>query len=70
MGLNTFDAFLLLASDELFETLGYGWDGSLLGFVGIALSIVPAVLLLKGPDIRRRSPFMHESMFESKDELI
>jgi hypothetical protein len=50
--------------------MGYGWDGSLLGFVGIALSIVPVVLVFKGPDIRWRSPFMRESMFEGKDELI
>jgi hypothetical protein len=70
MGRNTFGAFLPLASYELFETLGYGWAGSMLGFVGIALSIVPVVLFIKGPDIRRHSPFMRKSMFESKDELI
>ncbi|KAJ5937595.1 hypothetical protein N7454_003937 [Penicillium verhagenii] len=65
LGRNTFGAFLPLASYQLFQTLGYGWAGSLLGFVGIALSIVPVVLVLKGPDIRRRSPFMRESMFDS-----
>lgn len=64
LGRNTFGAFLPLASYELFETLGYGWAGSLLGFVGLALSIVPVVLVLKGPDIRRRSPFMRESTFD------
>ncbi|KAJ5117931.1 hypothetical protein N7448_004418 [Penicillium atrosanguineum] len=63
LGRNTFGAFLPLASYELFETLGYGWAGSLLGFVGVALSVVPVVLVLKGPDIRRRSPFMRESIF-------
>ncbi|KAJ5453936.1 uncharacterized protein N7458_004892 [Penicillium daleae] len=70
LGRNTFGAFLPLASFELFDTLGYGWAGSLLGFVGVALSVVPVVLVLKGPDIRRRSPFMRESMFESHDQAI
>lgn len=64
LGRNTFGAFLPLASFQLFDTLGYGWAGSLLGFVGVALSFVPVVLVLKGPDIRRRSPFMRESMFD------
>jgi hypothetical protein len=59
-----------LASYELFETLGYGWAGSLLGFVGVALSVVPVVLVLKGPEIRRRSPFMRESMFDPHGEMI
>ncbi|KAK5788159.1 hypothetical protein VI817_009117 [Penicillium citrinum] len=64
LGRNTFGAFLPLASFQLFDTLGFGWAGSLLGFVGVALSVVPVVLVLKGPDIRRRSPFMRESMFD------
>ncbi|KAF3391668.1 hypothetical protein F1880_007941 [Penicillium rolfsii] len=68
LGRNTFGAFLPLASFQLFDTLGYGWAGSLLGFVGVALSVVPVVLVLKGPEIRRRSPFMRESMFDSHDE--
>lgn len=68
LGRNTFGAFLPLASFQLFDTLGYGWVGSLLGLVGVALSVVPVVLVLKGPEIRRRSPFMRESMFESHDE--
>ncbi|KAJ6006825.1 hypothetical protein N7451_004769 [Penicillium sp. IBT 35674x] len=69
LGRNTFGAFLPLASYELFETLGYGWAGSLLGFVGVALSVVPVVLVLKGPDIRRRSPFMRESTFDSGEPV-
>ncbi|KAJ6103509.1 hypothetical protein N7486_005936 [Penicillium sp. IBT 16267x] len=65
LGRTTFGAFLPLASYELFQRLGYGWAGSVLGFVGVALSVVPVVLVLKGPDIRRHSPFMRESMFDS-----
>lgn len=61
LGRNSFGAFLPLASPQLFSNLGFGWAGTLLGFIGLALSIVPVVLVLKGPAIRRRSPFMRES---------
>ncbi|PYH43899.1 synaptic vesicle transporter [Aspergillus saccharolyticus JOP 1030-1] len=69
LGRNSFGAFLPLASYELFDTLGYGWAGSLLGFIGLALSVVPVVLILKGPEIRRRSPFMRESTFGADEEV-
>ncbi|CDM30182.1 hypothetical protein DTO013E5_8553 [Penicillium roqueforti] len=64
LGRNTFGAFLPLASPQLFSNLGYGWAGTLLGFIGIALSVVPVVLVWKGPEIRRRSKFMREAMWE------
>ena len=71
LGRNSFGAFLPLASYSLFTNLGFGWAGSLLGFIGLALSLVPVVLVLKGPEIRRRSPFMRESMFDhtAQDEV-
>ncbi|KAI5298682.1 hypothetical protein KEM55_003083, partial [Ascosphaera atra] len=62
-GRNLFGAFLPLASNAMFNNLGYGWAGTLLGFIGLALSVVPCVLVWKGPDIRRRSPFMREAMY-------
>ncbi|KAI5303476.1 hypothetical protein KEM56_007504 [Ascosphaera pollenicola] len=62
-GRNLFGAFLPLASTAMFNNLGYGWAGSLLGFIGLALSLVPCVLVWKGPAIRARSPFMREAMF-------
>lgn len=61
LGRNTFGAFLPLAAYELFTRLGYGWAGSLLGFVGLALSCIPVVLILYGRQIRERSPFMREA---------
>ncbi|PLB38859.1 putative MFS multidrug transporter [Aspergillus candidus] len=67
LGRNTFGAFLPLASYQLFENLGYGWAGSLLGFIGAALSVVPIVLVIKGPAIRARSPFMREATFADPD---
>ncbi|KAF9694212.1 hypothetical protein EKO04_008043 [Ascochyta lentis] len=67
LGRNTFGAFLPLASGQLFSTLGFGWAGSLLGFIGLALSVVPVVLLFKGKAIRARSPFMLDSTFDDSE---
>lgn len=69
LGRNTFGAFLPLASYPMFNNLGFGWAGSLVGFIAAALSIVPVVLVLKGPEIRRRSPFMREAMFSHTAEV-
>ncbi|RAR09428.1 MFS multidrug transporter-like protein [Stemphylium lycopersici] len=68
LGRNTFGAFLPFASYSLFKNLGFGWAGSLLGFVGLALSLVPVVLLVKGRQIRAKSPFMSEATFGGDDE--
>ena len=68
LGRNTFGAFLPFASYSLFQNLGFGWAGSLLGFVGLALSLVPVVLLLKGREIRKKSPFMSEATFDDVDD--
>ncbi|EDP53374.1 MFS multidrug transporter, putative [Aspergillus fumigatus A1163] len=67
LGRNSFGAFLPLASPQLFSNLGFGWAGSLLGFIGAALSLVPVVLVLKGPQIRRSSPFMRESTWDPEE---
>ncbi|KAK5801299.1 hypothetical protein VI817_003511 [Penicillium citrinum] len=64
LGRNIISGALPLATHALFTHLGYGWAGTLLGFIGLGLSLVPVVLVLKGPAIRKRSPFMRESMFE------
>ena len=53
LGRNTFAAFLPLASYSLFQNFGYGWAATLLGFIGLALTVVPVVLILKGPEIRK-----------------
>ncbi|KAJ5998269.1 hypothetical protein N7451_006079 [Penicillium sp. IBT 35674x] len=69
LGRNAFGAFLPLASTELFSNLGFGWAGSLLGFIGIALSVVPVVLVLNGSKIRARSAFMREAMWEPEEKV-
>jgi hypothetical protein len=48
LGCNTFGAFLPLASYPMFTNLEVGWAGSLLGFIGLALSVVFVVLVVKG----------------------
>lgn len=55
---NIFSAFLPLAAKSMYTTLGFGWAGSLLGFLAFALSFAPIVLMLKGDAIRKRSKFM------------
>jgi MFS family permease len=64
LGRNTFGAFLPLASPQLYSNLGYHWASSLLGFIGAILSLAPIILLIKGPEIRQRSPFMSESTYD------
>lgn len=68
LGRNTFGAFLPFASYQMFQTLGFGWAGTLLGFIGLILSAVPIVLVLKGPAIRKRSPFMLEATYDEAEE--
>ncbi|KAG0155520.1 hypothetical protein PDIDSM_1097 [Penicillium digitatum] len=69
LGRNAFGAFLPLASSQLFGDLGFGWAGTLLGFIGVALSIVPVILVFKGPQIRERGKFMREAMWEPEERV-
>ncbi|KAB8298341.1 hypothetical protein EYC80_002067 [Monilinia laxa] len=69
LGRNTFGAFLPLGSPALFTNLGFHWASSLLGFVALVLSLAPVLLLVKGEEIRKRSPFMKEATFSKKDAV-
>lgn len=62
-GENMFGAFLPLAAQAMYTNLGFGWASSLLGFMGLGLSVAPVVLLVGGRQIRRRSPFMKEASY-------
>ncbi|KAJ5900804.1 major facilitator superfamily domain-containing protein [Penicillium subrubescens] len=64
LGRNVMSVLLPLSSPALFHHLGFGWAGTLLGFIGVALSTVPVVLVLKEPEIRQRSPFIQASTFD------
>lgn len=68
LGRNVFGAFLPLASKPLFTNLGFGWAGSLLGFIGLAMVPIPVVLLSKGEKIRASSPLMSESSYDDEED--
>jgi hypothetical protein len=70
LGRNMFGAFLPLASQPLFNTLGFGWAGSLLGFIGLAMTAIPIVLLFQGKKIRANSPFMSEASYDEEEVEI
>ncbi|KAF9875308.1 hypothetical protein CkaCkLH20_07128 [Colletotrichum karsti] len=46
-----------LFTNTMFQRLGYGGAGSLLGGIGLVLSLVPWLLCIYGERIRARSPF-------------
>lgn len=69
MGRNLFGAFLPLATPALYKTLPYPWASSLLGFIGLLLSGVPILLLLKGEAIRARSPFMLDAAYDEEEKV-
>jgi MFS family permease len=61
---NFMAAFLPLATQSLYRTLGLQWASSLLGFVALALSCIPLVLLRYGRKVRAKSPFMKNAAYE------
>jgi hypothetical protein len=62
-GENVFAAFLPLAASSMYTKLGYQWASSLLALIALAMSLAPVILLLKGKDIRKRSPYMRRSAY-------
>jgi len=63
-GENLFAAFLPLSATSMYTNLGFHWAGSVLGFLMLALSFAPVVLVAKGREIRRRSPFIRRAYYE------
>lgn len=63
---NFMAAFLPLATQSMYRKLGFQWASSLLGFVALALSCIPLVLLRYGRRIRAKSPFMREAAYEEE----
>ncbi|KIW65363.1 hypothetical protein PV04_07629 [Phialophora macrospora] len=66
LGENMFSAFLPLAAQAMYGTLGPRWASSLLGFLALVLSLAPVAILFWGPTLRQRSPFMKEAMVEKR----
>ena len=51
-----FGAVLPLAAPSMYDNLGLGWGNSLLGFVGVAMIPVPALIYKYGAVIRKKYP--------------
>lgn len=62
-GENLFAAFLPLAASSMYTNLGYQWASSVLAFISLGMSFAPVILILKGREIRKRSPFMKRAMY-------
>jgi MFS family permease len=63
---NVMAAFLPLATQSMYKTLGFQWASSLLAFVALALGFIPLVLIRYGRSIRARSPFMSQAGYEDE----
>jgi multidrug resistance protein len=50
-------ACLPFAARPMYEHLGVAWACSLLGFISLALMVIPFVFIWKGPQLRARSKF-------------
>ncbi|KAK4624050.1 MFS-type efflux pump MFS2 [Fulvia fulva] len=66
-GRNAFGAFLPLATPALYKNVGFQWASTMLGIIGLVLSLVPFVLLIKGPYLRSRSPFMLDACLDDDE---
>lgn len=55
-----FGAVLPFASRPLFDRLGIAWGSSLLGFLCVAMCLIPFAFIRYGPAIRARSAFCQE----------
>jgi MFS family permease len=62
-GENIFAAFLPPSAQSLYTNLGFQWASSVLAFIALLLSFAPIVLVWKGKEIRKRSPFMRKAVY-------
>jgi MFS family permease len=60
LGEDVFAAFLPLSTQKMYQTLGFNWASSLLGFLALAISCASLCLIIWGRRLRARSPFMQE----------
>jgi MFS family permease len=51
-----FGAFLPLAGPAMYESLGYGWGNSVLGFIALALIPAPLAIFKFGGRVRKKYP--------------
>jgi hypothetical protein len=53
-----FGAFLPLAGPRMYEALGLGWGNSLLGFLALGMTPVPALIYRYGGGLREKYPII------------
>jgi MFS family permease len=66
-GRNVFGAFLPLATPALYRRVGVANASYLLGAIALVLTALPCILLWRGAQIRARSPFMLEAVFDVEE---
>jgi hypothetical protein len=64
---NVVGAGFPLFASQMYQTLGYEWASSLLGFLAILLVPIPFVFFYMGRAIRLRSPWAREHFDSSED---
>ncbi|KAL9130406.1 MAG: hypothetical protein Q9217_001414 [Psora testacea] len=64
-----FGALLPLAARPMYQTLGISWASSLLGFLSLAMSVIPFAFIKYGDRIRANSKFYNE-LRERKERLV
>ena len=65
---SVFGALLPLAGPPMYQTLGISWASSLLGFLSLAMSVIPFAFLRYGDRIRANSSFCNQ-LKEEKDRI-
>ena len=66
---STLGALLPLLAQPMYTALGVNWASSLLGFVTLAMAVVPFLLLRFGGALRRRS-LLCRQVTEKKEEVL
>lgn len=69
LGENTFIAFLPLAAQSMYTTLGFPLASTVLGIISAILAATPIALLFWGPQIRARSRFMQSGKVVGSDSF-
>ena len=59
-------ALLPLLAQPMYSALGVSWASSLLGFITLAMAVVPFILLKFGSGLRRKSKLCRDSIDEKK----
>ena len=63
-----FGALLPLAAKPMYDTLGVNWASSLLGFISLAMTVIPFIFFKYGDRIRGNSAFCRQ-LKENKEKV-